>query len=50
MDRVFNRGLGMTLLVAAGSADGALAALGAADVEASVVGEVAAGSSGVRFA
>jgi phosphoribosylformylglycinamidine cyclo-ligase len=50
MDRVFNRGLGMTLMVAAGSADAALDALAAAGQPSSVVGSVVGSASGVRFA
>jgi phosphoribosylformylglycinamidine cyclo-ligase len=49
MDRVFNRGLGMTLVVAAGSEGGALNVLAAAGRPGSVVGSVAEGVAGVRF-
>jgi phosphoribosylformylglycinamidine cyclo-ligase len=49
MDRVFNRGIGMGLVVSAGGADGVLSALATAGLRATVIGEVAAGS-GVRFA
>jgi phosphoribosylformylglycinamidine cyclo-ligase len=55
MDRVFNRGLGMALVVAAGSADAALEVLDMAGRPASVVGSVvegpsgSAGPAGVRF-
>jgi phosphoribosylformylglycinamidine cyclo-ligase len=49
MDRVFNRGLGMALVLDAGSADEALRALQGAGQRASVVGEVVAGEPGVRF-
>jgi phosphoribosylformylglycinamidine cyclo-ligase len=50
MDRVFNRGLGMTLMVAAERADEALVGLaGAGQPTASVVGTVSAGA-GVRLA
>jgi phosphoribosylformylglycinamidine cyclo-ligase len=48
MDRVFNRGLGMALVLDAGAADAALRTLGEAGQPGSVVGEVVAGS-GVRF-
>jgi phosphoribosylformylglycinamidine cyclo-ligase len=49
MDRVFNRGIGMALVVSAGGADDVLSALAMAGLHATVIGEVAAGS-GVRFA
>ncbi len=49
MDRVFNRGLGMTLVLEAGSAADGLAALEQAGQPASVIGEVVAGGPGVRF-
>ena len=49
MDRVFNRGIGMTLLVDAGGVDDVLAALAVAGRPGVVIGEVAAGS-GVQFA
>jgi phosphoribosylformylglycinamidine cyclo-ligase len=49
MDRVFNRGLGMALVLDAGSTGGTLRALEAAGQPASVVGEVVAGETGVRF-
>jgi phosphoribosylformylglycinamidine cyclo-ligase len=49
MDRVFNRGLGMALVLDAGSVDEALRALQAAGQAASVVGEVVADGTGVRF-
>jgi phosphoribosylformylglycinamidine cyclo-ligase len=48
MDRVFNRGLGMALVLDAGAADAALRTLGEAGQPGSVIGEVVAGS-GVRF-
>ena len=48
MDRVFNRGVGMALLLGAGSADQALRVLEQAGQAASVIGEVVAGS-GIRF-
>jgi phosphoribosylformylglycinamidine cyclo-ligase len=49
MDRVFNRGLGMALVVAAEGADAALVALGAAGLASSVIGEVTP-VPGVQFA
>jgi phosphoribosylformylglycinamidine cyclo-ligase len=49
MDRVFNRGLGMALVLDAGSADEGLRALERAGRPASVIGEVVAGGPGVRF-
>jgi phosphoribosylformylglycinamidine cyclo-ligase len=49
MARVFNLGLGMILAADAGSADGVVAALGAAGVPSAIVGEVVAGD-GVRLA
>jgi phosphoribosylformylglycinamidine cyclo-ligase len=49
MDRVFNRGLGMALVLDPGSAAAALRALEAVGQRASVVGEVVAGATGVRF-
>jgi phosphoribosylformylglycinamidine cyclo-ligase len=48
MDRVFNRGLGMALVVAAGSAEAALGALAGAGQPSTVVGSVTPGA-GVRF-
>jgi phosphoribosylformylglycinamidine cyclo-ligase len=48
MDRVFNRGIGMALVVDGAAAPGALAALGDAGQPARVIGEITAGS-GVRF-
>ncbi len=48
MDRVFNRGVGMALVLDAGSAGEALRALAVAGQAASVIGEVVAGS-GIRF-
>ena len=48
MDRVFNRGVGMALVLDAGAADAALRVLDEAGQRASVIGEVVAGS-GVRF-
>jgi phosphoribosylformylglycinamidine cyclo-ligase len=50
MDRVFNRGVGMALIVADGAADQALAVLAQADLPSTVIGQVAAGPSGVHFA
>ena len=49
MDRVFNRGLGMALVLDAGSTDEALRALEGAGQAAAVIGEVVAGGAGVRF-
>jgi phosphoribosylformylglycinamidine cyclo-ligase len=49
MDRVFNRGIGMALMVGADGAGGVLSALAAAGLPGTVIGEVVAGS-GVRFA
>jgi phosphoribosylformylglycinamidine cyclo-ligase len=49
MDRVFNRGIGMVLVVDATSAEVAVAALASARQAAVVIGEVAEGA-GVRFA
>jgi phosphoribosylformylglycinamidine cyclo-ligase len=49
MDRVFNRGIGMALVVGTAGVDGVLSALAAARLPAAVIGEVSAGS-GVRFA
>jgi phosphoribosylformylglycinamidine cyclo-ligase len=47
MDRVFNRGVGMALVVAATAVDPALAALERAGVPSSVIGTVVDGSQGV---
>ena len=47
MDRVFNRGVGMALVVAARAVDPALVALTRAGVPSSVIGTVVAGSHGV---
>jgi phosphoribosylformylglycinamidine cyclo-ligase len=49
MDRVFNRGVGMALVLDAGSAGEALDALQRAGQPAGVIGEVVAGGPGVRF-
>ena len=49
MDRVFNLGIGMALMVDASGADGVLSALAAAGRPGTVIGEVAAGS-GVQLA
>ena len=48
MDRVFNRGIGMMLVVAPSGGEAVLAALAQAGVDAVAIGEVVAGS-GVRF-
>jgi phosphoribosylformylglycinamidine cyclo-ligase len=49
MDRVFNRGIGMALVVAADRADDALAALAASDQPATVIGVVVDEVSGVQY-
>ncbi len=49
MDRVFNRGVGMALVLDAGSTDEALRALERAGQPAAVIGEVVSGTTGVRF-
>jgi phosphoribosylformylglycinamidine cyclo-ligase len=49
MDRVFNRGVGMALVVAADGAAAALAALDGAGQAASVIGQVVDDGPGVRF-
>jgi phosphoribosylformylglycinamidine cyclo-ligase len=49
MDRVFNRGIGMALVVDASGVDGVLLALAGAGRPSAVIGEVTAGS-GVQFA
>ena len=49
MDRVFNRGIGMVLVVDAGGVDDALSALHAASHPGVVIGDVVSGS-GVQFA
>ena len=49
MDRVFNRGVGMALVLDAGAVDGALAVLAGAGQPASVIGAVVGGGAGVRF-
>jgi phosphoribosylformylglycinamidine cyclo-ligase len=49
MDRVFNRGVGMTLVTDPRGVDALLVALGEAGQPSSVIGEVVAGESGVRF-
>jgi phosphoribosylformylglycinamidine cyclo-ligase len=50
MSRVFNRGLGMVLVVAADAADDVRAALAAAGQEATVVGHIVEGTGRVRWA
>ena len=47
MDRVFNRGVGMALVVAPGSVEAALAVLAARHLSSTVIGTVVSGSSGV---
>jgi phosphoribosylformylglycinamidine cyclo-ligase len=49
MDRVFNRGVGMALVIDAGSTAAALRALEEAGQAATVIGEVEAAAAGVRF-
>ncbi|MFQ5653224.1 MAG: phosphoribosylformylglycinamidine cyclo-ligase [Planctomycetota bacterium] len=49
MDRVFNQGLGMVLIVSPSHADGVVEHLRSAGEEASIVGEVTTGGGGVRF-
>ncbi|HEY1827837.1 MAG TPA: phosphoribosylformylglycinamidine cyclo-ligase [Acidimicrobiales bacterium] len=49
MDRAFNRGLGLCLLLAPSAVAGALEALGSAGLVATVVGSIVAGDGGVRI-
>jgi len=49
MERVFNMGVGMAAVVAAGDADRALGVLGARGVTGWVLGEVTGGDDGVRL-
>ena len=49
MDRVFNRGVGMTLVLDADGVDGALAALAEAGQTASVIGTIVGGGTGVQI-
>ena len=49
MDRVFNRGVGMALVVAAGCVDNALTALAEAGQPSTVIGTVEGGEPGVRI-
>jgi phosphoribosylformylglycinamidine cyclo-ligase len=49
MDRVFNRGVGLTLVVAAEGAGHALAALASGDQPSTVIGAVVEGVTGVQF-
>jgi phosphoribosylformylglycinamidine cyclo-ligase len=49
MDRVFNRGVGMALVVRADAADAALTALYDAGNPSTVIGAVVSGASGVRY-
>jgi phosphoribosylformylglycinamidine cyclo-ligase len=50
MDRVFNRGVGMVLVVDPGAADDVVDMLASAARPSSVIGSVVAGEPGVRFA
>ncbi len=49
MDRVFNRGVGMALVMDAAGADGALAVLADAGLPSVIIGTVTRGGPGVRF-
>jgi phosphoribosylformylglycinamidine cyclo-ligase len=49
MARVFNLGLGMVIMLPPHGVEEALAALGRSGVDASVVGEVVTGDTGVEF-
>ena len=49
MDRVFNRGVGMALVIDAGSTRQAIRALEGAGQSATMIGEVVADAAGVRF-
>jgi phosphoribosylformylglycinamidine cyclo-ligase len=49
MDRVFNRGVGMALVVAAASADAALGVLAAGDLASTVIGSVVSMHTGVAI-
>jgi len=49
MDRVFNRGVGMALVVEAASADAVLAELASHGQPSTVIGEVVSGVSGVEY-
>jgi phosphoribosylformylglycinamidine cyclo-ligase len=49
MDRVFNRGIGMALVLDAAAVDEALASLTASGLGATVIGEVVRGEPGVRY-
>jgi phosphoribosylformylglycinamidine cyclo-ligase len=49
MDKVFNRGIGMALIVDPARADVALDALATHDQSSTIIGAVVAGASGVRF-
>ncbi len=49
MDRVFNRGVGMALVVDPGAVDDALSVLAASGVPAGVIGEVVDDGPGVRY-
>jgi phosphoribosylformylglycinamidine cyclo-ligase len=49
MDKVFNRGIGMALLVDPDRADDALTALATRELPSTIIGAVVAGAPGVRF-
>ncbi len=49
MDRVFNRGIGMALVVAEAGVERTLVTLAAAGLDSTVIGTVVAGPPGVRF-
>jgi phosphoribosylformylglycinamidine cyclo-ligase len=49
MDRVFNRGVGMALMVAADRADEALASLADSGQPSTVIGAVVDGGAGVAY-
>ena len=49
MDRVFNRGIGMALVLDPAAVDEALASLAASGLASTVIGEVVRGEPGVRF-
>jgi phosphoribosylformylglycinamidine cyclo-ligase len=49
MDRVFNRGIGMALVLDAAAVEDALSALAGAGLPSSRIGDIVSGESGVRF-